>query len=242
MMYTYIATRPLHKLKYEIRIPARYLGDTIILCRVIMLSYRILEIALAGQCSTRPSVITLDCNPLADQNELPMLTVIQLMLGTILIPLMFRCHTPWVNFFQVFVCFASLAASMVIVKYSASEIMVVATLLIIANASMHEFEHALSHSFTAYMNLEQATRQKAVAENEKRVIEDNARDLRHFIGNVAHDLKTPLQAFLSELNCLEGSGAVGTAAGRSSLQSLKGTCHYMTMTINRYSPRSLIAL
>ena len=122
---------------------------------------------------------------------------------------------------------------MVIVKYSASEIMIVATLLIISNASMHEFEHALSHSFTAYMNLEQATRQKAIAENEKRVIEDNARDLRHFIGNVAHDLKTPLQAFLSELNCLEGSGAVGTAAGRSSLQSLKGTCHYMTMTINR---------
>ena len=73
-----------------------------------------------------------------------------------------------------------------------------------------------------------------MAENERRVIEENAKDLRHFIGNVAHDLKTPLQAFVSELNCLEGSGTVVSKAGHSSLLALKSTCHYMTMTINRF--------
>jgi len=106
-------------------------------------------------------------------------------------------------------------------------------ILFVATLAMYDFENGLVHSFVVSLRAEQATRHKAIAENEKRIIEDNAKDLRHFIGNVAHDLKTPLQGFVSELNVLEGSGDVATRAGRESLQSLKSTCHYMTMTINR---------
>ena len=98
---------------------------------------------------------------------------------------------------------------------------------------MYDYERGVAYAFVVSVRAEQATRHKAIAENEKRIIEENAKDLRHFIGNVAHDLKTPLQGFVSELDVLEGSGDVATKAGRGSLRALKSTCHYMTMTINR---------
>jgi signal transduction histidine kinase len=56
-------------------------------------------------------------------------------------------------------------------------------------------------------------------------------------GNVAHDLRTPLQAFQSELELLRGNIKDASTTDKSSLfdsiAQLERICHFMTMTINR---------
>ena len=56
------------------------------------------------------------------------------------------------------------------------------------------------------------------------------------VGNVAHDLRTPLQAFQSELELLEDNiEGIPTDKARlfRSIKQLNRICHFMNMTINR---------
>jgi signal transduction histidine kinase len=61
--------------------------------------------------------------------------------------------------------------------------------------------------------------------------------LHPFIGNVAHDLRTPLQAFQSELDVLRDSVKDNTTDRPkqqfNSIKQLVRICHFMNMTINR---------
>jgi signal transduction histidine kinase len=56
-------------------------------------------------------------------------------------------------------------------------------------------------------------------------------------GNVAHDLRTPLQAFQSELEILRGNVKSGASEKEnialSSIKQLERICNFMNMTINR---------
>ncbi len=88
-------------------------------------------------------------------------------------------------------------------------------------------------------------------ENERLAEETHANELRHMIGNVAHDLKTPLSAFisgvdfiLSVLSDLKSSSTttmvkVDSEVGRGltaileSIQNMKNVNDFMLMTINR---------
>jgi K+-sensing histidine kinase KdpD len=53
---------------------------------------------------------------------------------------------------------------------------------------------------------------KVEADNENVVKEMQSTELRFLIGNVAHDLKTPLQAFSYELEVLKKSPAISSSA------------------------------
>jgi CheY-like chemotaxis protein/signal transduction histidine kinase len=56
----------------------------------------------------------------------------------------------------------------------------------------------------------------------------------NFIGNVAHDLKTPLQAITSELSTLSSFTESNSVRQRiESIEMLKGLCNMMVMFINR---------
>ena len=68
------------------------------------------------------------------------------------------------------------------------------------------------------------------SENEKKVMEMQSRELRFLIANVAHDLKTPLQAFSFELEAMKRQS---TAGHNSSILLLESICSFMLMTINR---------
>jgi CheY-like chemotaxis protein len=55
--------------------------------------------------------------------------------------------------------------------------------------------------------------------------------LRSSTGNIAHDLKTPLQSIVSELGSMCADG--DTASLHTSVSSLQGVCSFMLMMINR---------
>eukprot|EP01034_Spumella_vulgaris_P044660 gene44660-biopygen37992 len=83
-------------------------------------------------------------------------------------------------------------------------------------------------------------------ENERLADETHATELRHMIGNVAHDLKTPLSAFvsgmdfiLSVMDDLKLVAKPDTEIGRGltsildSIHNMKNVNEFMLMTINR---------
>lgn len=215
-------------------ISIRYVGNIIIFTRAVTMGARVINLARNGPCDDNATRYNMDCNPQHDQQLLPILPVLQLYATSLIVPIIYRCHTAWINFLCVFIVFGVMCVALTYAN--ASEVMFHASgsLMIASLVGMYDFEHSVAHAFTAYSNLEKVTREKVIAENEKQIIEDNAKDLRHFIGNVAHDLKTPLQAFVSELDYLDESLGNDSRAGLHSVRSLKSTCHYMTMTINRW--------
>jgi signal transduction histidine kinase len=83
-------------------------------------------------------------------------------------------------------------------------------------------------------------------ENERLAEETHANELRHMIGNVAHDLKTPLSAFVSGIDFLtnvlkdakdrggsEAEKASMMASVMDSINNMKNVNEFMLMAINR---------
>ena len=232
-MYIYITVKTeQQQLAFKPRIPARYFADLAIILRTLLLGLTVIVITRNGQCSDAEK-FSISCNPVHDQHQLPYLHVLRLISGILIHVSVIRCHTAWINMASISASFASVFIAMYYAESYSTYYITVGGIYVSMLVSMYDSEYSAAHAFVATVRAEQATRHKAIAENEKRIIEENAKDLRHFIGNVAHDLKTPLQGFVSELDVLEGSGDVATKAGRGSLRALKSTCHYMTMTINR---------
>ena len=73
---------------------------------------------------------------------------------------------------------------------------------------------------------------KIMTDNENVVMEMQATELRFLIGNVAHDLKTPLQAFSFELEQMKGKSDDADKRNES-ISLLESICSFMLMTINR---------
>jgi signal transduction histidine kinase len=73
-----------------------------------------------------------------------------------------------------------------------------------------------------------------------KIMENRINDMRDLIGNISHDLKTPMHAFSMELNSLqeqlEQPGKCPSQIARLNINSvltLKDTCAFMLMIINR---------
>jgi signal transduction histidine kinase len=80
------------------------------------------------------------------------------------------------------------------------------------------------------------------AEEECRLLEREQEQMVALIGNVAHDLKTPLQSFLMDLESLKADASFckhieampdDDRRPTAILLSLQSTCCFMTMAINR---------
>ena len=115
------------------------------------------------------------CNPQYEDGSPPMVITLLLFVGNLLAVSSLRCHSSWaakVNYFIVFV-------SIVIVAFQSSEVRESAPVMFIAVFFYSIYEGIESSSlpmFGALLNLESNKRAQMS-------------EMKHFIGNVAHDLK-----------------------------------------------------
>lgn len=230
LLYAYSTSSQLNFLNFNIK--ARMMGDITMLWRVLIAGAILVRSCQLGPC-TGGNVSGGGCNPVHDQQELPPVHFAFLMCGTLFLPLIFRCHSAAVSYACVVLSFAAVGLSMTMVNADNFSYYRMACFAALQLFCAIHFEQTSAATFKTYASVEKAVREKLTAEHEKNAIVENAHELRHFIGNVAHDLKTPLQAFVSELDCLGDDGVVTTQGGRNSLLSMNSTCHFMTMTINR---------
>ena len=116
---------------------------------------------------------------------------------------------------------------------------------------LHAMEIRKLRMFTTLVFLDKSIREKLHAENEEKNGRKMALELSQLIGNVAHDLKTPMQGFSSGLESLK-SLVISLLTLSNSLQTkteittqdkidesldvitlLQSTCTFMNMAINR---------
>lgn len=116
-----------------------------------------------------------DCNPSFETGGTPLTPMLSLIVGNIFIVLVLRCHSSWAARISYFVaCMAAIAAAFVSPDASQSF-----TVILVAFMSVFIYDGIENESlrvFEALLDLETS----------KRV---QMREMKHFIGNVAHDLK-----------------------------------------------------
>ena len=97
-------------------------------------------------------------------------------------------------------------------------------------ADCENYERDL-HNFINHTNLGRVIKVAIENEQKQKQAEVASKEMRSFIGNIAHDLKTPLQSFVSEIALLTESHT--EESKKSSVSALESLCTFMLMTINR---------
>ena len=233
LVYSYVLTQSMRRPDYIVPFCAAKLGDIIITSRSIIVCYYLIRRCLVGACD--PSdVFKAFCNPVHELHELPVFPVLFVVISPFVWCLLFRCHSFWTPFLVNLVGFCSLVAASIIVQAPTANYPTLVVLYAAVALGLYNLEYSAAYSFSVVINLERAIKQKMAAVTEKDIIASSAEDLRHFVGNVAHDLKTPIQALVSELDYMEGGSQTTINSRLQSVHSMKNICNFMTMTINRY--------
>jgi signal transduction histidine kinase/ActR/RegA family two-component response regulator len=121
------------------------------------------------------------------------------------------------------------------------DVVLVLNVVVLEAVVIYGMEKYSRQMFTLFVSSQSHLAEKFRADNEKVLGDMRTDELKHLIGNVAHDLKTPLQAFSYELDCISGKHLQIPDDWNHSLKGdlsesvclLKSICAFMTMTINR---------
>eukprot|EP01038_Epipyxis_sp_PR26KG_P016683 gene16683-22817_t len=150
--------------------------------------------SLTGQCSSNQFLQIWTCNNEAISHNLPQTSLIVLMLIPLLNSSFFRLR--WISISLSWLCSISFILLSVVtshsyISFSSIVVYVPLSLLIIMENRRHhlaQFYLSIKLKESLQINLELADQQ--------------ARELRSVISNVAHDIKTPLSAVMSGVECV----------------------------------------
>ena len=214
----------------------------------------------AGQCSDSVTIWDTDsCNPVAELNSIPCDQVILLYL----IPLAAQCLVRGITAEAIVVCWfftAFFIVYSIIIAKAWSLMWTVIYLIIFMNISF-ELERFYRTLFAHNKHLLSAFERHGISQSRlharRTVAENNVREreaalLRTLMGNVAHDLKTPLHSIEADIEVLHlfiskvpefqlrsiseefQKKCVGDLFDPGSIfSSLNSTCRFMEMAINR---------
>lgn len=229
------------------------LGNHILVWNALSSSLLLFIRCWIGECKDDQN--SYECNPSAPLHSFPVDTFLGHVLLLVLLPTIFKLHDPSVLFGSWILCTLSIFVGAYYVKSSPTVLIITFAGVLAIGVLMHERERDMICMFLTirenrsyYEKLFEMERKKTRVELEK----DN---LRNLLGNVAHDLKTPLQAFMSELSGLQiemdsisshlwalrsesaGSYILGAISNVDEAQvylnSLRDIYQFMMMAINR---------
>ncbi len=141
---------------------------------------------VAGQCPSQNLKKVWYCNPLQDANALPLDSVLVVMMVPILYSVVFR-EIRWKNIALSWLLTVAGLSYCIIAKNMFATIPILLTYIPISAMYLYDTNRQNKNTFRLTQKL---------AENERLADETHARELRHMIGNVAHDLKTVSECVL----------------------------------------------
>ena len=178
-----------------------------------------------------------------------------LVISLAVLPCVLRCHSPLASALSWFIAESSCVVGALLSPEPSLVWYVFPALMAVVGIQMYSFEQCILSSYNHLVGLEGAVRVSLDADNQQRVLKMQSNEMRSLIGNVAHDLKTPMQAFSLELKelstvisdyvrTMETGQTHATAAAKTawsrchvdamqSIRILEDTVHFMLMTINR---------
>jgi hypothetical protein len=120
-----------------------------------------------------------DCNPSYEIGGTPTNSMVLLLVGNIFVVITLRCHSCWAARISYYItCVSAIAASVLAPDFGQSSLIIFSALLTVIIYECVE-DNSLA-MFTALLRLESTNRIQTS-------------ELKHFIGNVAHDLKVSYQ-------------------------------------------------
>lgn len=205
-----------------------HVGNTVIATHSICTGLIILSRALIGACDGN----VVGCNPAAYYNSLPLDAFMFCAYSMIALPMLVKCHS-WTVLLASNISISLLIfASLLHVNASGDTFISALLFCFSILVTLYDYERYSVRTFFGFMNLTIAVGRQNTAEVETKVIAKHSQELRYLIGNVAHDLKTPVQAMVSEIEVLdERRGKDAELA--ASVKMLRTSCTFMTMMINR---------
>jgi signal transduction histidine kinase len=93
-----------------------------------------------------------------------------------------------------------------------------------------EYDKLTIRWYLKTINMQAITREAVEKESEKKKMLMITRELRSFVGNVAHDIKTPLQSIMDNVDQVKDAGDLERAAV---VPSIQGNCKLIIMMLNR---------
>jgi hypothetical protein len=203
------------------------LTNTIMVASSFVNAVVLISRSLLGDCGEHDydHIYYLDCNDSHEYGGMPQAPFLLLVMGNIFLVTTFKCHHYWAVLLSYFIvvvgCIASIAVSPNPVKS-----LVPGALTLFLFSFYRELETSTYFMFRTMLNLEANKRSQIL-------------EMKHFIGNVAHDLKTPLHGLAMSLDMIlddsvpqiQNENLRNDFVG--SLEMCKTNCSFMTMAINR---------
>jgi signal transduction histidine kinase/CheY-like chemotaxis protein len=176
-------------------------GNCIILVNAVAGNFILCLRCWNGECHEGENKFT--CNPNADEHSIPNDTIASIVMLAVLLPAIFKVHDPIVSFVSWVVSLIGLIISAYLANAINEAVITYAGMMIAVGLLLYEKEHDVSNAFLTLRENRLYYEKLIDMDRGKNKIELEKDHLRNLIGNVAHDLKTPLQAFMSELSGLQ---------------------------------------
>jgi CheY-like chemotaxis protein len=227
--YLYIYAVLQHQYKSLKPLPIRtiHLGNFInILCAIItgLILYRA---SLSEDCSG------FACDPQSTPGLQPNFLAIA-MSNTVFTPMTIKSHTRWSTLFAILIKILFLFISCLKVHSRPGTYIALASIMFFQTLLLYYYEAYTKRMYLINLRIEYHVRETMVKENEKIIFEMHSKEMKSLIGNVAHDLKSPLQAFTTELDTLLGRFQKGrNDCEIDSVLLCKSISSFMVMLINR---------
>ena len=142
------------------------------------------------------------CNPRHEARGLPTDTLVANLFMIILLPVIFKAHRTSNLLVSYCVTFFGLIAAAIITKATADAVMIFACIFAFG-MMIYDYERNMATLFLVIQGQQTYYDQLLSLERVRVSAEIEAVELRNLIGNIAHDLKTPLQAVMVELDGLQ---------------------------------------
>jgi CheY-like chemotaxis protein len=180
-------------------------GNLIIFFLSIANGFVLISRSGSGHCPGDTTGVESFCNPYLAWNLIPMDVLLCNSLITILFTIVFKTHHLWMAIVNILVNIISVLISTSLLGWPKSyfNLFYIIFMVLITSTIILEFHLHTSHLFDSFHHLQETIEEKLNKSNQELLKRLQYTELHHMIGNVAHDLNTPLQALIMELDILE---------------------------------------
>ena len=203
-----------------------YLGDAVLLTYVVSYGAFIYGTSIAQGCDYSSSLSTL-----TGEGHVPLDSIISYIAMGMMFVVLLKCrHTIVVLVFLV-IQMAIIVSVMSIMEPNRVNTLAALVVFVAQALVAYDYDAYSRRLHKVVINSKNSMQAKLRSDNEKVLMRMQATEMRFLIGNVAHDLKSPLQAISFELEMLKVKDI--NRSFKDSLLLLESICSFMLMTINR---------
>jgi signal transduction histidine kinase/DNA-binding NarL/FixJ family response regulator len=194
---------------YPLPIKTIYLGNIVVVLCAFITGFIVYSTSLSNTCSG------FACDPPNTSALQPNFYALAIS-NTVFTPVAIKSHSSTATILSLIVKVLLLLASSVHLQSRPGTFITICGISFFQGLFLFYYESYTKRMYLNKIQIEHQVRATIAIENEKLVMEMQTKELKSLIGNVAHDLKSPLQAFTFELDTLlsrfHGGGGGGSGA------------------------------